>query len=326
MSLAPWVKQYEDELVEKYLSRNPNPEVISYLEQNPSMISWDNLSENPVAIEILKKNKHCINWKKICLNPHPETMEMINEHYAHYLKRWKEKGIRTPPHMILSWENLSKNPNAVEFLKENPQNVCWYFQENENEWEGGPERIINDEELDKKNPDEIHYGYLSENPSAVGYLRENSHIIMGDWLSTNTNGIELLEKKPELINWYWLSENPRAVHILQKHLDKVDWCQLSKNSNAIYLLEQNLEKIDWTYLSANENAVHLLEKFPEKIDWRWICKNPNAGKIFEKYLDPKKDKYAKMNIFNKLDWKWLSENPCIFTKTEDDYTPQYYWV
>ncbi len=57
MSLAPWVKQYEDELVEKYLSRNPNPEVISYLEQNPSMISWDNLSENPVAIEILKKNK-----------------------------------------------------------------------------------------------------------------------------------------------------------------------------------------------------------------------------------------------------------------------------
>jgi hypothetical protein len=91
-------------------------------------------------------------------------------------------------------------------------------------------------------------------------------------------------------------------------------------------LEQYLEKVDWTYFSANENAVHLLEKFPEKIDWRWLCKNPNAERIFEKYLHPKKDKYAKMNIFNKLDWEWLSENPCIFEKRDDDYTPQHYWV
>jgi hypothetical protein len=314
MSLAHWIKQYEHELLEKYLSSNPNPEAIKYLENNPKMISWENLSKNLNAIEMLKKNKHRIDWKNICLNPHPEAMEMIKEHYAHYLKRWRERGRRTPPDMVLSWENLSKNPNAVEFLRENPQNVCWYFQENENDWEGAPECVIGQEVEERGILNEIHYGYLSENPNAVEYLKEKPHVIMGDWLCTNPNGIKLLEEDPILINWYWFSENSNAVHILQKHLDKIDWCQLSKNPNAIYLLEKNPEKIDWTYLSANENAVHLLEKNAEKIDWRWLCKNPNAGKIFEKFLDPKNNKYANLNIFNKLDWKWLSENPCIFLK------------
>jgi hypothetical protein len=311
MSLAPWVKQYESELIEEYLSRNTNPEAIKYLENNPKMIHWKYLSENPVAIEILKKNKHRIDWKNICLNPHPEAMEMIKEHYSHYLKRWKEKGIRTPPHMVLSWENLSKNPNAVEFLKENPQNVCGYFQENENDWEGAPECVINEVE-ERGILNEIHYGYLSQNPSAIEYLKENPHVIMNDSLCMNPNGIKLLGENPELINWYWLSENSCAVHILQKHLGNVDWGQLSKNKNAIYLLQTNPENIDWTYLSANENAVHLLEKNPERIDWRWLCKNPNAGKIFEKYLDPKNDSYVKLNILKKLEWSWLSENPCIF--------------
>lgn len=161
MSLTSWVKQYENELIGKYLSRNPNPEVISYLEKNPDMIDWPYLSENPAAVETLKKNKHCIHWKKICLNPHPQAMEMIKEHYAHYLKRWKEKGIRTPTDMVLSWENLSKNPNAVEFLKENPQNICGYYQENDNEWEGGPDSVVDEEvQVEKGIQNEIHYGYL----------------------------------------------------------------------------------------------------------------------------------------------------------------------
>lgn len=312
MSLALWVKQYEYELKAKYLSRNPNPELVSYLEKNPNMVCWEYLSENPVAIEILKKNQSRVEWKNICLNPHPEAMEMIKEHYAHYLKRWKERGGRTPTHMVLSWKNLSKNPNAVEFLKENPQNVCGYFQEYENDWSEGAVSLTDEQQYERITLSEIDYSNLSENPSAVEYLKENPHVIMNEWLCRNPNGIELLEKDPSLINWYWLSENSNAVHILHSHLDKVDWCQLSKNPNAIHWLENNPEKIDWTYLSVNKNAVHLLEKYPENIDWRWLCRNPNAGRIFEKYLDPKNNKYANLNIFNKLDWNWLSENPCIF--------------
>jgi hypothetical protein len=326
MSLANWIKQYESELVEEYLSRNTNPEVIKYLENNPKMIHWQYLSENPVAIEILKKNTHRIDWKNICLNPHPEAMEMIKEHYSHYLKRWKERGIRTPPHMVLSWENLSKNPNAVEFLKENPQNVCGYFQEYDNDWAEGPV-CLTDEELEEREIiSQIEYGYLSENPSAIEYLKENPHIIVNDYLCTNPNGIKLLQENPTLINWYWFSENPCAVHILIKNIENIHWCQLSKNKNAIYLLEQHLEKVDWTYFSANENAVYLLEMYPEKIDWRWLCKNPNADQIFKKYLDPKNGKYANLNIFNKLDWKWLSENPCIFAKTDDEKIENNYWI
>jgi hypothetical protein len=70
MSLAPWVKQYESELIEEYLSLNSNSEVISYLEKKPDMISWEHLSENPNAVEILKKNKHILDLAKRTKIPH----------------------------------------------------------------------------------------------------------------------------------------------------------------------------------------------------------------------------------------------------------------
>jgi hypothetical protein len=39
------------------------------LEQNPTKIVWDALSENPKAIDLLEQNPAQINWKLLSENP-----------------------------------------------------------------------------------------------------------------------------------------------------------------------------------------------------------------------------------------------------------------
>jgi uncharacterized cysteine cluster protein YcgN (CxxCxxCC family) len=90
------------------------------------------------------------------------------------------------PYKLLDWIDedniydfaLSKNSNAIEFIKTNiPDKICWY--------------------------------YLCSNTSddAISMLKENKDKI--DWLaiSTNTNAISLLEENQDKINWYLLSKN-----------------------------------------------------------------------------------------------------------------------
>ena len=119
MSLASWIQPYEEYIEIEHLATNPNPQLIPYLTENEDMIDWSNLSKNPIAIDMFW-NTNCIDWKNLCLNPHPKAIELIQKHHAHYVKRWKEKGRRIPYDMVLSWENLSQNPSAIDFLRENP--------------------------------------------------------------------------------------------------------------------------------------------------------------------------------------------------------------
>lgn len=308
MSLVNWIKHYKHLIKPDMLANNPNPKLLPYLEKNPCMIDWVNLSKNSNAIQILKENTSFIDWKTVCLNPHPEAMELIQGHYDHYLKRWKDnKSRRMPYDMVLSWENLSQNPRAIKFLKKNPRYTNWYYQE--------PPYEANQDDADYESeylknlyPDnEIHWGFLSANKKAVKLLKKKPHNIEWDWLSSNTSkkAIQLLEENTDKINWYWLSQNPSAIHLIEQNLDKVDWRQLCKNPNALHLFENedNIIEVDWSYLSANPNALWLLEQYRSKIDWRWLCKNPNAGEWLGQNIETQ---------FDKFDWGWLSENPCIF--------------
>ena len=310
MPLASWIQPYEEYIEPEYLAINPNPQLISYLKDNEDMIDWPNLSKNPIAIDILKENQRCIDWRNICLNPHPEAMELIKEHHAYYVKRWKEKGRRIPYDMVLSWENLSQNPSAIDFLRENPVYRDWGFQEppyepNQDDYDYESEYLKN------LYPDNtIHWGFLSNNTSkkAIKMLKENPEKIDWPWLSSNTSkkAIELLRENPEKIDWYWASQNPKAIDLIEENLDKADWRQLCKNPNAVHLFESddtNIIEVDWAYISANPSAMHILEQYREKIDWRWLCKNPNAGKYLEENIEKNIDKF---------DWRWLSANPCIF--------------
>ena len=77
----------------------------------------------------------------------------------------------------LKWNYLSKNHNAIELLK--------------------------------ANPDKINWDYLSCNRNAIELLKENPDYIDWDYLSLNPNhdAIELLKANPDKINWNWFSEN-----------------------------------------------------------------------------------------------------------------------
>jgi hypothetical protein len=211
--------------------------------------------------------------------------------------------------MMLSWENLSQNPSAVDFLKQYPENDLWFIQkppydpnEDNYDYAGNPY-------FENLYPDyQINWNYIAQNPSKNALymlMLENPEDIDWTWLSSNTcdGAIELLREYPENIDWYWLSANPSAMTLIQQYIDCVDWRQLSKNQNAVELLAEHSIEIDWPYMCANPNAVWLLEQYRSKIDWRWLCKNPNGGPLLEKNI--KKE-------FEKIDWRWLSANPCIF--------------
>jgi hypothetical protein len=77
----------------------------------------------------------------------------------------------------ISWYSLSKNPNVIKLLKENPDKIDWiWLSENPN-----PEAF----ELLKQNPDKIGWRYLEK----------------------NKKGIELIKLYSEKIDWGELSKN-----------------------------------------------------------------------------------------------------------------------
>ena len=76
----------------------------------------------------------------------------------------------------IKWRCLSKNPNAIHLLEQNPGEIDWY--------------------------------YLSLNPNAIHLLEQNPDKINWKWLSKNPNAIHLLEQNPDKIDWCCLSENP----------------------------------------------------------------------------------------------------------------------
>ena len=62
----------------------------------------------------------------------------------------------------LNWDYLSFNPNAIELLEKNQDNINWNFLSQ------NPNAI----ELLKKNPNKIIWYYLSSNPNAIEFLKK----------------------------------------------------------------------------------------------------------------------------------------------------------
>ena len=151
----------------------------------------------------------------------------------------------------LDWNQLSKNPNAIDLLT--------------------------------KNLDKIDWNQLSKNPSAIELLTKNQDKI--DWkkLSRNPNAIDLLTKNLDKIDWSKLSANPSAIDLLTKNLDKIDWEQLSRNPNAIELLTENLDKIDFDILHSNSDAMDMIFDFGMEnnyeLNWFTLCSNSSQFAI-----------------------------------------------
>jgi hypothetical protein len=216
----------------------------------------------------------------------------------------------------LIFDTLSKNPNAIDLLKNNETKLYW--------------------------------PYISMNPNAIEILKKNTNKI--DWkiLSGNPNAIELLENKiieenslgynelynlhsSKKIDWFELSKNPKAIKLIKKYKNKIDWKGLSENPNAITLLEEKIieenkmdieefnnldysKTISRNMLSSNPNAVGLLIKY-KIIDWKYLSENPDpeAIKLLEKKINKEnkmtQEQLNRLDESKKISWQRLSRNP-----------------
>jgi len=48
-TVAAWIQEYEDNFALDWLATNPNPNLISYLKENPEKTNWEYLSQNANA-------------------------------------------------------------------------------------------------------------------------------------------------------------------------------------------------------------------------------------------------------------------------------------
>jgi len=220
----------------------------------------------------------------------------------------------------LIFDTLSKNPNAIDLLKNNETKLYW--------------------------------PYISMNPNAIEILKKNTNKI--DWkiLSGNPNAIKLLENKileenslgykelynlhsSKKIDWFELSKNPKAIKLIKKYKNKIDWKidwkGLSENPNAIKLLEKKIieenemdieefnnldysKTISRNMLSSNPKAVGLLIKY-DIIDWKYLSENPHpkAIKLLKKKINKEnkmtQEQLNRLDESNKISWRLLSKNP-----------------
>jgi hypothetical protein len=158
------------------------------------------------------------------------------------LKKYKNK---------INKNNLSLNPNAIEFLKEN-------------------KKII-------------YLNNLVMNPNAIELLKNNYNFKRLNWhnLSKNPNAIELLKEYPTRIDWESLlssNENPISIKMFENYNYKENvleryWHLLLQNKNAIHLIKQlyvcngKFNTHQYRYLCSNENAIELIKENIELINW-----------------------------------------------------------
>jgi hypothetical protein len=265
----------------------------------------ENIESSPKSIKNKMKATNSINASKrkgsLSVLPDDILEKIVNKYKTIFKIKYKLKD--WIPLEKLDWAWLSANPNAIELLKANPDNINWkMLLENTN-----PRAI----ELLKENQDRIDiqsmlswmitWGSLSRNPAAIELLKENPKKINWELLSSNPAAIDMLKAHPNDIDWRMLSSNPAAIDMLKANQNDIDWRMLSSNPAAIELLKQNKTKICWYMLSKNINpkAIDMLKTNSNNINWEFLSENPAAIELL---------KENKTKIF----WKNLSINPAIF--------------
>jgi len=177
---------------------------------------------------------------------HPDAMQYVEEFFSQYRdfsdfyeRNYEDIGDSDGVSELLA--ALNRNPNAIDFLKANPDCIAW--------------------------------DSLSENPNAMELLNEYYNSI--DWKTRNPTNDDRLQNYDDRC-WNALSKNPNAIHLLEQHPERISWHGLSSNPNAIHLLEQHPGRITWHRLSRNPNAIHLMEQHPERVSWCMLKQNPDA--------------------------------------------------
>jgi hypothetical protein len=160
-------------------------------------IDWRSLSENSEAIELLLKNKDKIVWEWFSENTSPEAIKLFKERiiYENSLLESKYYKFGDLGNDKISWQRLSKNPIAIEILKQNPDKISFlYFSENS-------------EAIDilslPENYDKIFWKALSQNINAMNLLRDKFYKE-----EQEQDKLPKQNYSNKFINWNNLSMNP----------------------------------------------------------------------------------------------------------------------
>ena len=312
-----------NKLSNDFVSANLNSIDFFSLPQNRRLIVWHILSENPNAVDFLSlpENKKFIFYQYLSCNKssNPKLIELLKDYII------ANPSIKSKKQ--LNWEELSKNPYAIEILT-SPENYD-YIDWKSLSCNSSPEAI--EFLLLDKNIDFIKWFEFSRNPcdAAIQFLKDNPDYIDWGGLSANTNpaAIPLIKKKikeenqlyelspteytklEDKIRWRALSANPKAIPLIITkikegiRLDDIDWDALSKNPAIFFAFKRNIEAkskivariLSNSLVSTKTKITDLSDDLHKKIivDLKTISKNILRDGI----------------PVDKLNWNYLSANP-----------------
>ena len=230
-------------------------------------------------------------------------------------------------------DNLSENPNAIDYLTNNPELIHWgNLSKNINAIELLKQRIIYDEtkltekeieDLPVKN--KISWYHLSDNTKAKELLEakfEKEKLLEDYDLEQDIKYNTL-----SYLCWRKLSANPCAIDLLKRNINKIDWKQLSINPSpeAVELLSlpQNLDRLEWKGMPSNKTKSPIkLTDIPEdqnEIGWAELSRIANTEEAMEllqkraAYEDALTEgEYKRLRRPKRINWYFLIINPAIF--------------
>jgi hypothetical protein len=228
-------------------------------------------------------------------------------------------------------KTLSENPNAIDYLTENPDLIDWrYLSRNPKaikllEMKIKEENKLTEAEFNLlSNKDKISWLDLSDNPKAKKLLEakfEKEALLEEYDLAQGIRRDTFL-----YLNWRRLSANPCAIDLLRKNIGKIDWKQLAINPNqeAVELLSlpENIERLEWEGVppkNSNFNTeLFNVNETQNNINWSILSlsRNENTMKLLEKRAAYENtlsdDEYKIIRQPNKINWYFLAINPAIF--------------
>jgi hypothetical protein len=243
-----------------------NNKAFPYLKQNikkwlPIHIKW--ISSHCDDIHFLIKYKKYIDFTNLSSNPNINKLD----------EKILIKNIKK-----LDWWLLSRNKNAVSFLKKYPEKVIWQAAclNQSLEMLNWIDDLYSTDNLDMSE----NWSFLTCNPEAIHFLLKYKNFIDKKNINLNSKAISFLKENPDLINYKVLCYNnsKEAMELIKERIKR-----------------GLIEDICFEYLSTNPYAIDILKEYPERIEWDMTILNENVGKLYEFFPD-KISKYIKYTI------------------------------
>ena len=164
-----------------------------------------------------------------------------------------------------AWAELSGNPAAVSFLKDNLDKISWRE--------------------------------LSYNSGAISLIEENLEKIYWSFLSCNEKADDLFRRYPEKVHWQSVAElHPNADRLIKElaplaYRDYLLHLCLNDNVRPEWVQDHLsiLGDLHWSALSRQKNMVPLLELYPGKIVRESLFLNPSALELIKNLEEPVQD-------------------------------------